>query len=234
MKSLQRIRMFIFFDKSIYKINRTFERILSLIIIKLILIKHSLIFKIIWLVDKWIIILIINIFNLEIINSHHLFLLTFCNKPIGLNNRQTRLRLDVVFNPMVKSIINNWAIRYFIFIIIALSQFMKSAQNFLFCHFLFCIHSLFFWDTPSHLPLPIISKILIKVSYMVYFLFNKFLRNTFRSDFMFGLLILSFMNFWNLLLILSYLRHPHLTKGIHYLINISFCFFSLMDILFLN
>ena len=108
-KSLQRIWMFIFFDESIYKINWILKRILGLIIIKLI--KHRLFFKIISLVTKWIIILIINIFHLQIINPPSLFLWTFWAKSIGLKNRQTRLRLDIVFNPMVKSIVNNWTIR---------------------------------------------------------------------------------------------------------------------------
>lgn len=203
-KSLQRIRMFIFFGEFCYKVNRILERILSLKIIKLVLIIHSLFFKTIinWLLNKRIIILIINIFrmstNFVIIhpNWESLFI-CFCinSSLLRLNNRHTRLRLDIVFKYMIKSIINNWAIRNIMFAIIALSQFMKSVQSFLFLlvHPLF--GSLFFWGTSSCFPLPIIPKVLIKVICVVYLLLKKLLRNTYRSGFMFKLWILSFMNF---------------------------------------
>jgi len=113
---------------------------------------------------------------------------------------------------------------------------MKSAQNFLFLlsHLLFCVAYFFFWGMPSYLSLPIISKVLIEVIFMVYFLLKKLLRNNFSTSFMFKLWILSFMNFWNLRLILNNLRSPHLTKSVYYLLNIRFRFFSLMDTKFLN
>lgn len=144
------------------------------------MIVDSLFFQIIIcrLFNKRIIILIINIFHLFIyfqtINSSwkYLFLSTFYINPIRLwlKNRQTRLRLDIIFENMVKSIINSLAIR--MLIIITLSQFMKSAQYFLFLliHLLFWIPSLFFWGMSRYLPLPIIPQIFIKAICMAYFL----------------------------------------------------------------
>lgn len=144
------------------------------------MIVDSLFFQIIIcrLFNKRIIILIINIFHLFIyfqtINSSrkYLFLSTFYINPIRLRlkNRQTRLRLDIIFKNMVKSIINSLAIR--MLIIITLSQFMKSAQYFLFLliHLLFWIPSLFFRGMSRYLPLPIIPQIFIKAICMAYFL----------------------------------------------------------------
>jgi len=144
------------------------------------LIVDSLFFQIIIcrLFNKRIIILIINIFHwfiyFQTINSSwkYLFLSTFYINPIRLwlKNRQTRLRLDIIFENMVKSIINSLAIR--MLIIITLSQFMKSAQYFLFLliHLLFWIPSLFFWGMSRYLPLPIIPQIFIKAICMAYFL----------------------------------------------------------------
>lgn len=144
------------------------------------MIVDSLFFQIIIcrLFNKRIIILIINIFHLFIyfqtINSSRkcLFLSTFYINPIRLRlkNRQTRLRLDIIFKNMVKSIINNLAIR--MLIIITLSQFMKSAQYFLFLliHLLFCIPYLFLRGMSCYLSLPIIPQIFIKAICMAYFL----------------------------------------------------------------
>jgi len=144
------------------------------------LIVDSLFFQIIIcrLFNKRIIILIINIFHwfiyFQTINSSwkYLFLSTFYINPIRLwlKNRQTRLRLDIIFENMVKSIINSLAIR--MLIIITLSQFMKSAQYFLFLliRLLFCIPSLFFRGMSCYLPLPIIPQIFIKAICMTYFL----------------------------------------------------------------
>ena len=202
------------------------------------MIVDSLFFQIIicWLFDKRIIILIINIFHLfiyfQIINSNLkcLFFSTFYINAIRLRlkNRQTRLRLNIIFKNMVKSIINNLAIK--MLIIITLSQFMKSAQYFLFLliHRLFCISSLFFRGMSPYLPLPIIPNILIKAIRMAYFLLNVLLRSVFWPSFVLILWILSFMHFYRL--IMCHLRHFHLAKGFDYLVDVCFCFFPLVDI----
>ena len=167
------------------------------------------------LFNKRIIILIINIFHLfiyfQIINSNRkcLFLSTIYINPIrlGLKNWQTRLWLNIILKNMVKSIINNLAIRMLIIIIITLSQFMKSAQYFLFLliHWLFCIPSLFFHSMSPYLTLSIIPQIFIKAIRVAYFLLEELLRGVFWSSFVLKLWILSFMDFDRL--IIRHLRH---------------------------
>lgn len=129
---------------------------------------------------------------------------------------------------MIKSIINDLAIRMHIIIIITLSQFMKSAQYFLFLlsHLLFCITSLLLQG--MSLTLPIISKIFIKAICMAYFWLSIFLRRGFWPSFVLELLILGFMDFGRL--VMCNLRHFHMTKGFYDLVDIWFCFFPLMDI----